>query len=127
MAVFRRQRRTPRPAGAGAECFAQVGRGAQLRGQIHGAGILLVHGDLQGVVEIRGDLIVGQKGRLTRVRAKASRVRVEGQAEGWFRVDGPLEVARGAVLFGEVEARQIQTSAGCTFAGALRVAHARRS
>lgn len=128
MAVFRKSGTSkPDPEERVAQGFAQVGRGAQLRGHFQGRGILLVHGELSGVVDLQGDLIVGRDGRLNRIKARALRVRIEGQAEGRFRVDGPIEVARGAALSGEVEARQIQTSAGCSFTGTLRVAHPRRA
>ncbi len=105
----------------GDEGFGQIGRGAELSGRLQGSGLVVVHGRVTGQIDVRGDLIVAAEGRLDGVKGRALRLRVEGFAEGELRVDGPVEVARGGTLHGQVVARRIQTSPGSVFAGALRV------
>ncbi len=106
----------PHPGG-----LAQVGRGAVVRGRLAGKGALLVHGTLRGEVSLEGDLVVAAGGHLGEGRVRAGRLRVEGRAEGAFRILGPLEITAGGEVRGEVEAARLDASPDGLLDARLRV------
>ncbi len=89
-----------------------MGRGARLEGTLRGPGVLLVHGTLSGTLDLEGDVIVGETGTLERILGKASSLRVEGQVDGDFRVEGTLQIATGGRVGGAAQARRLETSPG---------------
>ncbi len=105
--------------------LAQVGRGATVRGRLAGKGALLVHGTLRGEVDLDGELVVAAGGRLTEGRVRAGRLRVEGRAEGTFRVLGPLEIVSGGEVLGEVEAARLDASPDGLLDAELKIGFAR--
>ncbi|UCF68875.1 MAG: polymer-forming cytoskeletal protein [Acidobacteriota bacterium] len=114
------ERRGGREAGA-AEGFFQLGRAARFQGRVLGSGMVLVHGQLGGVIALDGDLVFASDGRAAELTGRVERLRIEGRFHGSMKVAGAVELAREAVFEGEVEARRLETTEGSRFEGMLRI------
>lgn len=104
--------------------LTQIGRGATVSGEMEGSGLLLVHGEVRGSLRLDGDLVVARGGKTRALRAKALALRVEGDAEGDFRVLGRVEVVSKARVAGSVSGRTLEMSAGAAIEGVVTVATA---
>ena len=101
--------------------FAQLGRGATMRGEAQGSGLFVLHGAFDGSIDLHGDLIVAEGAEASLAEGRALRLRVEGRVRGSVRVQGGIEVSSGGKLAGTVEARALKTAPGGSCRGALRI------
>lgn len=101
--------------------FAQLGRGATMRGEARGSGLFIVHGAFDGSIDLHGDLIVAEGAEASLTEGRALRLRVEGRVRGIVRVQGGIEISAGGRLAGEVEGRTLKTAPGGSCRGALRI------
>lgn len=92
------------------EAFSQVGRGARIAGRLSGCGLLLVHGQVTGGVELEGDLLVAKGGNLEAAPAVAARLLVQGTARGEMFIRGPAELGEGGRLEGTLHADRFEAA-----------------
>ena len=92
--------------------LTQIGRGAVVSGTLEGPGPVIVHGTVHGRLRLAGELFVARGARVDGAGARVRRLRIEGHAEGDFRVEEALELGPEGHLAGSASARAIETAAG---------------
>ncbi|HEX8790599.1 MAG TPA: polymer-forming cytoskeletal protein [Polyangiaceae bacterium] len=111
------QARTATHRGEGAQ--ARIGGGARVRGRIHGDGDLLVEGQVEGDVAIRGELTVAEGATLTSKAVEAQTVTIAGAFEGDVAATGPVRVVGGARVRGNLRGSTVSIDDGARYSGRL--------
>ncbi|GAB4225239.1 MAG: hypothetical protein Kow0062_27600 [Acidobacteriota bacterium] len=101
--------------------LTQVGRGAVVTGSLEGPGPVIVHGTIHGRLRLTGELFVARGARVDGTGARVRRLRVEGWAEGDFRVEQDLELGPEGHLAGSATARALETAAGSSIDAKLTI------
>ena len=110
------QARTTAHSGAARE--ATIGGGARVHGKITGDGNLLVEGQVEGEIAVRGDLTIVEGGTVTS-DVEAHAVRIAGALEGDVRASGNVHIVSGARVRGDVKGAEVAIDEGAQFAGRL--------
>lgn len=87
-----------------------------ITGQISSKGSMRIDGEVDGNVESKGDLIVGERGRV-KGNVNAHSVLVAGRVEGNVQAKGRTEVRPGGLLIGDVDADTFVVEEGGRFMG----------
>ena len=111
------QARTATHRGEGAQ--ARIGGGTRVRGRIHGDGDLLVEGQVEGDVAIRGELTVAEGATLTSKAVEAQTVTIAGAFEGDVAASGPVRVVGGARVRGNLRGSTVSIDEGARYSGRL--------
>jgi cytoskeletal protein CcmA (bactofilin family) len=97
---------------------AVVSNGTRIRGRITGEGSLVVEGQVEGDIALRGDVTVGEGGTVTS-NVDAANVLVAGQLEGDVRASGQVRIGAGSRVRGTVQGQAIAIEEGAQFAGRI--------
>jgi cytoskeletal protein CcmA (bactofilin family) len=97
---------------------AVIGSSTRVRGRISGDGDLLVDGTVEGDVSVRGDLVVGDGGKLAS-NIEANAVTVRGELEGDVQARGLVRIESGARVRGDITGEGVSIEEGAEFAGRL--------
>jgi cytoskeletal protein CcmA (bactofilin family) len=111
------QARTSTQRGNGRE--ARIGSGARVRGRIHGEGDLVVEGQVEGDLVLRGDLTIAEGASVTSEAVEAAAVTIAGALEGDVAATGPVRIAAGARVRGNVRGSAVSIDDGARFSGRL--------
>jgi cytoskeletal protein CcmA (bactofilin family) len=111
-------RTTTRSDGSGGQ-GARIGSGARVRGRIHGDGDLLIEGNVEGDLAIRGDLTIAEGGSLTSKAIEAQSVTIGGTLEGDVSATGPVRLVPGANVRGNLRGSAVAIDEGARFSGRL--------
>ena len=103
---------------SGAAREATIGSGARVRGKISGDGDILIEGQVEGEIAVRGNLTVAEGGTVTS-DVDAAAVMVSGAVEGDIRATGDVHIRAGARVRGDVKGAQVALDEGAQFAGRL--------
>ena len=98
---------------------ARIGSGARVRGRIHGDGDLLIEGNVEGDLAIRGDLTIAEGGSLTSKAIEAQSVTIGGTLEGDVSATGPVRLVPGANVRGNLRGSAVAIDEGARFSGRL--------
>jgi cytoskeletal protein CcmA (bactofilin family) len=98
---------------------ARIGSGARVRGRIHGEGDLLVEGQVDGDLAIRGDLTIAEGGSITSKAVEAQSVTIAGTLEGDVAASGPVRLVAGARVRGNLRGSAVAIDEGARFSGRL--------
>ncbi len=93
-----------------------VGAGSKMDGDLSVRGSAKVLGELDGELQVTGDLDVELGGRI-RGNVRAERARIAGRIEGDVHVRDSLELKTGAHLSGDVYAKSFRIQDGAIFQG----------
>lgn len=88
---------------------SRIGRGTVIRGSVRGAGDLEIEGRVEGVIEVAGDLSLGEEARV-RIESgalKAGRVTVRGAVSGNIEGEVAIVLEQGARVVGDLAAPSI--------------------
>lgn len=88
-----------------------IGRGAVIEGRVRASGRVQVDGELQGTLEVDGQVSVGPSGRVVG-EVIADELSVGGSVGGKIRVRAHLHVAEGGVVKGEARYGSLQVDRG---------------
>lgn len=111
------QARTATQRGNGRE--ARIGSGARVRGRIHGEGDLVIEGQVEGDLVLRGDLTIAEGASVTSEAVEAAAVTIAGALEGDVAATGPVRIAAGARVRGNVRGSAVSIDDGARFSGRL--------
>lgn len=111
------QARTATHRGEGAQ--ARIGGSTRVRGRIHGDGDLVVEGQVEGDVAIRGELTVAEGASLTSKAVEAQTVTIAGAFEGDVAATGPVRVVGGARVRGNLRGSSVSIDEGARYSGRL--------
>ncbi len=93
-----------------------LGATARVSGKIH-AGSCRVDGLVEGPVECLEEVEVGKSGRLNAGVSAGKRISVAGQIQGSIVTSGQLRLVAGAVVSGDIQARNLVIEEGAVFNG----------
>jgi cytoskeletal protein CcmA (bactofilin family) len=111
------QTRTATRGGDGRE--ARIGSGARIRGRVHGEGDLVIEGHVEGELAIRGDLTIAESASVTSEAVEAHAVTIAGSFEGDVSASGPVRVAMGARVRGNLRGTAVSIEDGAHYSGRL--------
>jgi cytoskeletal protein CcmA (bactofilin family) len=98
---------------------ARIGQGARVRGRIHGEGDLVVEGQVEGDLAIRGDLTIAEGASVTCETVEAQSVTIAGALEGDVTASGAIRLAAGARVRGNLRGSAVSMEDGARFSGRL--------
>jgi len=105
-------------AKANASREAVIGRSAKVRGRITGDGDLTVLGTVEGEVNLKGDLTVGEGGSI-HSNIDAHTVSISGTVEGDVRASGVIRIESGASVRGDMHGASVAIEEGAAYTGRL--------
>ncbi|WP_437914612.1 polymer-forming cytoskeletal protein [Sorangium sp. So ce302] len=95
-----------------------IGRGARIRGRVHGDGSLRVEGSVEGNIQLAGDLEI-EDGATVTGDVEASSLVVSGQLTGDVASRGPVTIRATAQYAGNVGGSEVILEEGAAFAGRI--------
>jgi cytoskeletal protein CcmA (bactofilin family) len=93
-----------------------VGRSCVVKGDLSGDGAFRVDGTIQGSVESKAAVVVGECGSVTG-NVRALDVLVAGKIHGNVSCAGHLDILSTGVIEGDIEAKSLRVELGGVFAG----------
>ena len=96
-----------------------IGRNTRFRGEVHGGGLLVIRGQVEGTLHLEGQLSV-EPGSLLRADVQAPEMVLAGDVEGEIRIRQILCVRSTGDLRGDVESGRILVEEGAVLHGTLR-------
>jgi cytoskeletal protein CcmA (bactofilin family) len=110
----------PRTSSHSADAWtARIGSGARVRGRIHGEGDLVVEGQVEGDLAIRGELTVAQGASVTSEAIEAQSVVIAGALEGDVAATGTVRLVAGSRVRGNLRGSSVAIDDGARFSGRL--------
>jgi cytoskeletal protein CcmA (bactofilin family) len=100
---------------------ARIGSGARVRGRIHGEGDLLVEGQVEGDVALRGDLTIAEGASVASEALEAHAVTVAGALEADVTASGPIRLESSARVRGDLRGAAVAIADGARFSGRVDV------
>lgn len=97
---------------------AVIGPATRVRGRITGDGDLVVEGQVEGDISVRGSLTIGEGASATS-NVDAQDVVIAGTLEGDVSARGPVRIAAGAHVKGDMKGESVSLEEGAQFAGRL--------
>src|SRR3981081_1145161 len=98
---------------------ARIGTSARIRGRVHGEGDLVIEGHVEGELAIRGDLTIAEGASVTSKAVEAHAVTIAGTFEGDVTATGPVGVAAGAQVRGNLRGTAVSIEDGARYSGRL--------
>lgn len=93
-----------------------LGPGCVFSGEIRGRGSLECHGSVQGIIELTGDVVVGERG-IARVDIYGRRIQIDGLLEGNASGTERVEVGATGQVTGDIRAPSVSFAEGAVFEG----------
>jgi cytoskeletal protein CcmA (bactofilin family) len=97
-----------------------VGRSCVIRGDLAAEGAFRIDGTIEGSVESRGAVVIGESG-CVRGDVSAADVVVAGAIEGHVRCSGHLEILAKGRIEGDIDADSVRVETGGVFRGTSRM------
>lgn len=104
-------------AGQGAS-EAVIGKTTRVRGRVSGDGDLLIEGNVEGDIAVRGELTIAEGGRATS-SIEAEAVTLRGELDGDVKARGVVRIEAGARVRGDMQAESVSLEEGAEFVGRL--------
>ena len=95
-----------------------IGAATRVRGRISGEGDLRVDGTVEGDINLRGSLTIGEDGSATS-NVDAQDVTISGALDGDVSARGPVRILAGARVKGDMQGESVSIEEGAQFAGKL--------
>jgi len=93
-----------------------IGGQAIIKGELRSGGSVRVDGEIEGRLEVKGDLIVGDKGKI-RGDVAVVNVLVAGRVEGNITAQGRIEITPTGKVKGDIKSKTFIVEEGGTFNG----------
>ncbi len=97
-----------------------LGRSCLIRGDLTAEGAFRIDGTIEGSVESRGAVIVGETG-VVRGSVRGTDIVVAGTVEGNVTCSGHLEILAKGKVDGDIDARSVRIETGGVFCGTSRM------
>lgn len=99
-----------------------IGKDAFFKGTITAKGFIRIDGEVEGAVSNKGDVIIGESGRL-KAELKGRNITIAGYYEGTLEADGRLELKRTATAVGNFKANTLLVEDGAVLNGSMDTKH----
>lgn len=93
-----------------------IGSGTKLTGNLYSEGSIRIEGEIEGEIVSKGDVYVGEAGRLA-ADIKARNVVVAGEVQGNVDAESKLEIVPTGKLIGDITMSTLVIEDGATFKG----------
>ena len=113
------QARTTSTSRTGDAGGARIGSGARVRGRIHGDGDLVVEGQVEGDLAIRGELTIAEGASVASESIEAQSVVVAGALDGDVAASGTVRLVAGSRVRGNLKGSAVSIEEGARFSGRL--------
>ena len=101
--------------------FAHIGKSVIIKGELSGSEDLYVDGQVEGSIELSGNrLIIGPHGQV-RANVNAKGVIVQGKLEGNIRASERAELAKSAMVTGDIATQRVAIEEGAYFKGKVDI------
>lgn len=97
-----------------------LGPGINWHGDLHGAGGVRIEGPLEGEINIRGLIVVGETGRVTCQQMKANTIIIAGAVRGSITAE-KIEIRSTGRVWGDVVTVSFSTEEGAFLRGQVRM------
>jgi len=97
-----------------------IAAGVEIKGDINSQGSMRVDGNIEGKVYIKGDLILGEKGRI-KGEVRAGNLLLAGRIEGNANTSGRLEITPSGYMNGDISCNTIIIEEGGALDGSSRM------
>ena len=95
-----------------------LGRGARVRGRVHGDGALRVEGTIEGDVQVSGELEIDEGGAVAG-DVEAGALSIGGQLTGNASARGPITIRSTARVSGDMLGAEVVLEEGAAFEGRI--------
>ncbi len=93
-----------------------IGKETIFQGTITATGTLRIDGEFKGEVKAKGDLVIGDAGRVE-AAIEARNVLIGGYVKGNISAAGKVDLAPSARLFGDIKVKNLVIEEGALFKG----------
>lgn len=93
-----------------------LGKSFHVKGTVYAGGSVRIEGSLEGELEVKEDLVIGESAVLEGI-VKAANVHMSGKIIGDLYADGQLKLTQTSQMLGNVEVDKIIIDEGATFQG----------
>jgi cytoskeletal protein CcmA (bactofilin family) len=97
-----------------------IGKDTFFKGTLTAKGLIRIDGEAEGSIVNKGDLIVGESGRV-KVDLKARNVTIAGYFEGTMEAEGKLELKKTATAVGTFKTNGLLIEEGAVVSGSLEM------
>ena len=96
-----------------------IGKNTRFRGEVHGGGLLVIRGHVEGALHLLGRVSL-EPGSSLRAHVQAPEMILAGEAEGEIRIREILCVRSSGALHGDVESGRLLVEEGAVLRGSVR-------
>ena len=97
-----------------------ISSGVEIKGDINSQGSIRIDGQVEGNINIKGDLILGEKGKI-KGEVKAGNIIIAGKLEGKATAGTRFEIAATGSITGDINATTLIIDEGGTLDGNSRM------
>lgn len=97
-----------------------IGAGCNIHGELKATGSLRIDGAFEGTLNVEGDVIIGQNGRVS-ANTRARNLVVAGELHGDVEVENRLELQPTGKLFGKAQMAVVVLEEGAILEGECRM------
>lgn len=97
-----------------------IGKETCFKGTIKAKGLIRIDGEMEGVIETQGDVVIGENGKVN-LELKARHVAIAGRFEGNLEAEGKLEIKSSGVIIGSVKTNGLLVDDGAVFSGSMEM------
>ncbi|MGI5920347.1 MAG: bactofilin family protein [Syntrophomonadaceae bacterium] len=102
-----------------------ISQGMEIKGQIFSSGSIRVDGKVEGELDIKGDVVIGEKGKV-KGGIKVENIVVAGSIEGNIQARGKFEITATGVVKGDVTSSIITIEEGAVLEGTTKMSRPSR-
>ncbi|MDI3533955.1 MAG: hypothetical protein PWQ82_320 [Thermosediminibacterales bacterium] len=93
-----------------------IGKGTEIKGTLNGTGVLRIDGKVEGEININGDLVIGETGKVM-ADINARHVTAAGEITGNISAEGKLEIISTGKVYGDINVMHLVINDGAVFEG----------
>jgi cytoskeletal protein CcmA (bactofilin family) len=97
-----------------------IGTGLRIRGRLSGSGNLVVHGRIEGTIELDAHVVIESPGRVV-ADIVSRELTVRGGMTGDTTASDRISITNGATLVGKMCAPRVVLEDGCLFTGVIEM------
>lgn len=101
-----------------------LSQGVQITGNVVSAGSMRIDGQVEGKVDIKGDLVIGEQGRI-KGEVRAQNLKLAGRIEGNATAMERFDLISTGIMLGDIQCSILTIDEGGTLEGTTRMGQGR--
>jgi cytoskeletal protein CcmA (bactofilin family) len=102
-----------------------ISQGMEIKGQIFSSGSIRVDGKIEGELDVKGDILVGEKGKI-KGDIKVENIMVAGAIDGNVQARGRFEITSTGIVYGDVTSSIMTIEEGAILEGTSKMTRPNR-